>query len=135
MVEYLQEVCDTVIATESTNSRVMPALELSRVTGGEAVSDPVQARARALALAGEQGAVVVCGSLYLLHDLTEQLGSSPAAYGLVNVRLSPYNPEGYRWTCYSQQLQQRLQPTRCRVCTRSSTPARWWRASGFSSSS
>jgi dihydrofolate synthase / folylpolyglutamate synthase len=81
MVEYLHEVCDTVIATESTNSRVMPARDLARITGGEAVSDPLEARARARGLAGEDGAVVVCGSLYLLHDLTEQLGSSPATTG------------------------------------------------------
>ena len=41
--------------------------------GGRAIADPVAARAAGLELAGPDGALVVCGSLYLLHDLAERL--------------------------------------------------------------
>jgi dihydrofolate synthase / folylpolyglutamate synthase len=69
MAELLSGVCDVIVATQSTNPRVLPAAELAAVTGGEAEPDPVRARERAIELAGSRGAVIVCGSLYLLHDL------------------------------------------------------------------
>jgi dihydrofolate synthase/folylpolyglutamate synthase len=81
MVELLRGVCPTIVATQSTNSRALRADTLAGLTGGPAEPDPVRARARALELAGPSGAVVVCGSLYLLHDLTTRLaaaGNAPA---------------------------------------------------------
>ena len=82
MVAILGSVTDTVIATESSNARVLSATEVWRgITGGRVVSDPVAARAAAIAEAGPEGAVLVCGSLYLLHDLADQLGASPTPAG------------------------------------------------------
>jgi dihydrofolate synthase/folylpolyglutamate synthase len=81
MVDLLRGVCPTIVATQSTNSRAMPADTLGALTGGPAEPDPVAARERAIALAGRSGAVVICGSLYLLHDLTTRLagaGKPPA---------------------------------------------------------
>jgi dihydrofolate synthase / folylpolyglutamate synthase len=81
MVALLRSVCPEIVATQSTNSRALEADTLSALTGGPAEPDPVKARARALELAGPSGAVVVCGSLYLLHDLTTRLaaaGNHPA---------------------------------------------------------
>ncbi|MGH3051634.1 MAG: bifunctional folylpolyglutamate synthase/dihydrofolate synthase, partial [Gaiellaceae bacterium] len=54
--------------------RAVPAEELAqrgaRFFGqAEAVPNPAAARVRARELAGEEGAVLVCGSLYLLSDL------------------------------------------------------------------
>jgi dihydrofolate synthase/folylpolyglutamate synthase len=86
MAELLRGVCQTIIATESTNPRVLPAAELAAVTGGEAEPDPVAARARAFALAGPRGAVLVCGSLYLLHDLTMRIQGTARAPARVHSR-------------------------------------------------
>ena len=69
------------VTDESSNDRVLSAPDLARITGGRAVSDPVEARAAAIAEAGRDGAVVVCGSLYLLHDLADHLGASPMPAG------------------------------------------------------
>jgi folylpolyglutamate synthase/dihydropteroate synthase len=58
---------------------VLSAADLAAVTGGEAEPDPVRARERAIQLAGSRGAVIVCGSLYLLHDLiTRSQGAETA---------------------------------------------------------
>jgi dihydrofolate synthase / folylpolyglutamate synthase len=81
MIDLLRGPCPTIVATQSTNSRAMPADTLGSLAGGPAEPDPVAARERAIALAGRSGAVVICGSLYLLHDLTTRLagaGNSPA---------------------------------------------------------
>jgi dihydrofolate synthase/folylpolyglutamate synthase len=69
MANLLCGVCEVIVATQSTNPRVLPAPALAAITGGEAEPDPVAARERAVRLAGRGGAVIVCGSLYLLHDL------------------------------------------------------------------
>jgi dihydrofolate synthase/folylpolyglutamate synthase len=69
MTNLLSGVCDVIVATQSTNPRVLSAVELAAATGAEAEPDPVRARERAIQLAGSRGAVIVCGSLYLLHDL------------------------------------------------------------------
>ena len=74
MVEPLKTVAGEIIATQSSNARVLPAEALAELTGGPAIPDPVAARAAGLELVGENGALVVCGSLYLLHDLAERLG-------------------------------------------------------------
>ncbi len=82
MVELLRRVCPTIVATQSTNSRALAADTLGALTGGPVEPDPVAARERALALAGRWGAVVICGSLYLLHDLTTRsagAGTAPAS--------------------------------------------------------
>jgi dihydrofolate synthase/folylpolyglutamate synthase len=73
MLGPLATVAEQVIATESSNPRVLAATELAELTGGEAIPDPVAARAAAIERAGPDGAVIVCGSLYVLHDLAERL--------------------------------------------------------------
>ena len=81
MIDLLRQVCPTIVATQSTNSRALAADTLGALIGGPAEPDPVAARERAIALAGRSGAVVICGSLYLLHDLTTRLagaGTPPA---------------------------------------------------------
>ena len=69
MAKLLSGVCEVIVPTQSTNPRVLPAADLAAIAGGEAEPDPVRARERAIRLAGRRGAVIVCGSLYLLHDL------------------------------------------------------------------
>jgi dihydrofolate synthase / folylpolyglutamate synthase len=81
MLAILGAVADSVIATESSNARVLSAAEVARLSGGRVVADPVAARAAAIIEAGPDGAVLVCGSLYLLHDLTERLGAATTPAG------------------------------------------------------
>jgi dihydrofolate synthase / folylpolyglutamate synthase len=74
MLAALARAGDTLVATVSRSARALPAEELAgrarpffeRV---EPVSDPAAALERARELAGEHGAVLVTGSLYLLADL------------------------------------------------------------------
>jgi len=75
---------DVFVATQSTNSRTLPAEELARRAGSffdtvEAVDDPVRARERALELAGPKGAVLITGSLYLLADLNASVRAGDVA--------------------------------------------------------
>ena len=68
---------DRIVATASTNARVLPADELHRAVARkgmtvETVEHPVDAVARARQLAGPSGVVIVCGSLYLLTDVRGQ---------------------------------------------------------------
>jgi dihydrofolate synthase / folylpolyglutamate synthase len=75
MLEALSVLGSTLVATESRNGRALPAGELAALASArfervEAVPDPQAARARAIELAGPQGAVLVAGSLYLLADLS-----------------------------------------------------------------
>jgi dihydrofolate synthase/folylpolyglutamate synthase len=72
MVSLLRTVCPTIVATSSSSSRAMPAEAIARLTGGAASEDPHEALEAARVLAGRGGAVVVCGSLYLLQDLEDQ---------------------------------------------------------------
>jgi dihydrofolate synthase / folylpolyglutamate synthase len=74
MVSLLRTVCPTIVATSSSNERSLSAEAIARVTGGSAADDPHEALHAARLLAGRGGAVVVCGSLYLLHDLEEPRG-------------------------------------------------------------
>jgi dihydrofolate synthase/folylpolyglutamate synthase len=74
MLEALSVLGTTLIATESANPRALRAGDLAARAEPyfqhvESISDPAQARRRALALAGPHGAVVVTGSLYLLSEL------------------------------------------------------------------
>jgi dihydrofolate synthase / folylpolyglutamate synthase len=75
MLEALSVLGPTLVATESSNSRTLPAAELAALGSAhfervEALPEPAAARARALELAGRDGALVVTGSLYLLADLS-----------------------------------------------------------------
>jgi dihydrofolate synthase/folylpolyglutamate synthase len=75
MLEALSVLGPTLVATESTNGRTLPAAELAALGSAhfdrvETVPAPAAARARALELAGEEGALLVTGSLYLLADLS-----------------------------------------------------------------
>jgi dihydrofolate synthase/folylpolyglutamate synthase len=75
MLAALAAVGDTLVATASSNPRAVPAGELAdrarnRFAAVEVAPDPSEALAIARRLAGEQGAVLVTGSLYLLADLS-----------------------------------------------------------------
>jgi dihydrofolate synthase / folylpolyglutamate synthase len=77
MLEALSVLGSTLIATESTNGRTLPAAELAALASGhfervETEPEPREARARALELSGAGGAVLVTGSLYLLADLSAE---------------------------------------------------------------
>jgi dihydrofolate synthase / folylpolyglutamate synthase len=75
MLSLLGRAGDTLVATASTSARALEAGELARVAiryfdSVETVDDPEQALVRARELAGDYGAVLVTGSLYLLADLS-----------------------------------------------------------------
>jgi dihydrofolate synthase / folylpolyglutamate synthase len=70
MISLLKAVCPTVVATSSSNPRSMPAETVASLAGGPSAESPQEALEAARALAGPEGAVVVCGSLYLINDLT-----------------------------------------------------------------
>jgi dihydrofolate synthase / folylpolyglutamate synthase len=75
LLEALSVLGPTLVATESRNGRALPAAELAALASAhfarvEAEPDPAAARARALELAGPEGALLVTGSLYLLADLS-----------------------------------------------------------------
>jgi dihydrofolate synthase/folylpolyglutamate synthase len=75
MLEALSVLGPTLVATESANGRALSADELAALGAAhfervDNVPDPHIARARALELAGRDGAVLVTGSLYLLADLS-----------------------------------------------------------------
>jgi len=74
MLAALSALGDTLVATASSNTRSLSAAELARLADRwfartETEPDPVAAVAKARALAGPDGAVLVTGSLYLLADL------------------------------------------------------------------
>jgi dihydrofolate synthase/folylpolyglutamate synthase len=71
MVSLLRTVCPTIVATTSSHGRALSADAIASLAGGPVAEDPHEALESARALAGPSGAVVVCGSLYLLHDLQE----------------------------------------------------------------
>lgn len=71
-----------IVATVSTNARARPATEVARSAAqagitAETVENPSDAVARAQHLAGPDGVVVICGSLYLLADLRDPGPESP----------------------------------------------------------
>jgi dihydrofolate synthase/folylpolyglutamate synthase len=74
MLEALSVLGGTLVATESANARSLQAGDLASRAEPyfrhvEPFPDPQEARRRARALAGREGAVVVTGSLYLLAEL------------------------------------------------------------------
>jgi dihydrofolate synthase / folylpolyglutamate synthase len=75
MLGLLTEAGSVLVATSSHNTRALSAEELARHAAAyfatvETVDDPGEALERARELAGDDGAVLVTGSLYLLADLT-----------------------------------------------------------------
>ena len=82
MLESLGRAGDTLVATTSHSARAVGAGALAararpHFDRVEAVPDPVAALDRARALAGDDGAVLVTGSLYLLADLSVRLEHVP----------------------------------------------------------
>jgi dihydrofolate synthase / folylpolyglutamate synthase len=78
MVSALTGVCAGVIATRSHHPRAAAPdviAHLARLAGlpAQVVEDPLTAIDRARDMAGPSGAVLVCGSLYLLADVREQV--------------------------------------------------------------
>jgi len=72
MLAALSAIADRLVATRSAHPRALAAAELASLARfpADAVDDPGEALARARALAGPDGAVLVTGSLYLLQDLS-----------------------------------------------------------------
>jgi dihydrofolate synthase / folylpolyglutamate synthase len=86
MLAALSALGDTLVATESSNTRALSAEELARLAGRwfartETERDPVAALAAARALAGSDGAVLATGSLYLLADLAAGGEGVPSSTG------------------------------------------------------
>jgi dihydrofolate synthase/folylpolyglutamate synthase len=82
MLAALAPAARALVATSSHSARALPAKDLARRAAPffdsvEAVGDPDEALARARELAGDDGAVLVTGSLYLLADLTIRLQRVP----------------------------------------------------------
>ena len=76
ILRRLAQVGDTLVATQSSNPRALPAAELAGLAAAhfprvETRDDPLEAHARARELAGPAGHVLVTGSLYLLADLPQ----------------------------------------------------------------
>ncbi|HEX5247184.1 MAG TPA: Mur ligase family protein [Gaiellaceae bacterium] len=74
MLEALSVLGETLVATESANTRSLPASELADLGSAffprvEVEPDPRAARRLALGAAGPGGALLVTGSLYLLGEL------------------------------------------------------------------
>ncbi|MGE5273728.1 MAG: bifunctional folylpolyglutamate synthase/dihydrofolate synthase [Verrucomicrobiota bacterium] len=86
MLAALSAIGETLVATESSSTRVLSADELARLAGRwfprtEKERDPVVALAEARAIAGPGGAVLVTGSLYLLADLAARDEGVPSNTG------------------------------------------------------
>ena len=82
MLRALARAGNTLVATASHSARAVPAHELARLASPhfervEAVAEPAVALDRARELAGDDGAVLVTGSLYLLADLVVRLQHVP----------------------------------------------------------
>jgi dihydrofolate synthase/folylpolyglutamate synthase len=77
ILERLRAAGPTLVATQSSNPRALPAQELAARAETyfehvERIADPIAALGRARDLAGRAGAVLVTGSLYLLADLSAE---------------------------------------------------------------
>jgi dihydrofolate synthase/folylpolyglutamate synthase len=82
MLRALARAGQTLVATASHSARALPARELAErarphFAAVELAEEPTAALARARELAGDDGAVLVTGSLYLLADLTVRLEHVP----------------------------------------------------------
>jgi dihydrofolate synthase/folylpolyglutamate synthase len=77
LLEALSVLGPTLVATESRSGRAVSADELAALASAhfaevESVPDPAAALARAIEVAGTEGAVLVTGSLYLLAELSAE---------------------------------------------------------------
>jgi dihydrofolate synthase/folylpolyglutamate synthase len=82
MLRALAQAGQTLVATASHSARVLDAQRLAELATPffervETISEPDAALARARELAGEDGAVLVTGSLYVLADLAVRLERIP----------------------------------------------------------
>ena len=79
MLEELRPLGAPPVFTQMGTPRAMPAVELARMwgAGSRAISSLPDALQAAQLLAGRQGAVFVCGSLYLAGDVLRLLGQAP----------------------------------------------------------
>jgi dihydrofolate synthase/folylpolyglutamate synthase len=82
VLQHLAGAGRVLVATASHSARALPADELARLAQAhfdtvETVADPDNALARGRELAGDDGAVLVTGSLYLLADLIVRLQHVP----------------------------------------------------------
>jgi dihydrofolate synthase/folylpolyglutamate synthase len=78
MLELLLPACDAAVFTRSSHPRALSPATLDSLSGqlsgppSEVVPDPEAALERARKLAGEDGVVLVAGSIYLLSDLARR---------------------------------------------------------------
>src|SRR5205085_328873 len=82
MIGFLAGACRAIVTTRSRHPRASSPAGLASLAEragcrAEAVESPREAVQRARALAGRRGAVLVCGSLYLLGDLRRWLLRPP----------------------------------------------------------
>jgi dihydrofolate synthase/folylpolyglutamate synthase len=82
MLAVLVGRCARIVATRSTHRRAIDPIEIARTAhelgiAAEVASDPAAALARARACAGNDGTVLVCGSLYLLADVRPRIDRDP----------------------------------------------------------
>ena len=82
MIGFLAGACRAIVTTRSRHPRASSPAGLASLAEragcrAEAVESPREAVQRARALAGRRGAVLVCGSLYLLGDLRPWLLRPP----------------------------------------------------------
>ena len=83
MLRIMAPRCRRIVATRSAHQRAIPAADLAAAAIAEGldatpVDEPASALALARSMAGPDGWVVVCGSLYLVRDLHEDI-ARPAA--------------------------------------------------------
>ena len=85
LLDALLPLCGRAILTECANPRALDAERLRALVAGrrsvptEVVKDPRAALARAREAAGESGAVLATGSIYLIADLVRERGGSRAS--------------------------------------------------------
>jgi dihydrofolate synthase/folylpolyglutamate synthase len=81
MFEALEPSLEHFVCTEHPSERAVPAEDLARSLKGSVTvpvhvePDPIAAVAHARDLAGDDGGVVVAGSLYLVGDVRRDLGA------------------------------------------------------------
>ena len=98
MMDQLATAVDAIVGTRSSHPRAVSPATLAALAGergveARAVEDPLEAVAAARALAGAGGAVVVCGSLYLVSDLRPRMAPAserpPATLARVRLAAPP----------------------------------------------
>jgi len=79
MFERLRPLRATMVFTQASSPRAMTAVDLARRWGydGRAISSLPDALGAARVLAGNDGMVLVCGSIYLVGDVLSLIGPGP----------------------------------------------------------